>query len=126
LIKNISATSSEMNINGNHLLCVKGGTGNWSIEKYELPSKKRDRIKSVGKIDNIFIARDGFITLSGRKFIIENFNGQKGIMPQEWNIIGTCRNSVLIEYGKTVYVIDFPVLLEKIKEFNTKTGEMMS
>ena len=126
IMKYIAASSAEMNINGNYLSYVKGGTGNWSVEKYEIPSKKRDRVKGVGKIDNIFIARDGFITLSGRKIIIENFSGEKGIMPQEWNIIGTCRNSVLIEYGKIVYVIDFPVLLEKIKEFNKKTGEKTS
>ena len=107
IIKNISASSSELNINENYISCVKGGTGNWSVEKYEIPSKKRNRIKSVGKIDNIFIAKDGFITLSGKKYFIENFSGERGIMPQEWNIIGTCRNFVLIEYGKMVYVIDF-------------------
>jgi hypothetical protein len=126
IMKNIAATSSEMNINDNHLWYVKGGTGTWSVERYEIQSKKRDRVKGVGKIDNIFMARDGFIAVTGKKLIIEDFNGEKGVMPQEWNILGTCRNTVLIEYGKVVYIIDFPVLLEKIKEFNKKTGEKIS
>ena len=73
LMKNITASSSELNINDNSLSYVKGGTGSWSVEKYELPSKKRTQIRGVGKIDNIFIARDGFITISGKKYMIESF-----------------------------------------------------
>ena len=126
LIKNISATASEMGFNGNYLFYIKGGTGTWSVEKYEIPSKKRDRLKSIGKINNVFIASDGFITMNGKKFVIENFNGEQGIMPQEWNILGTCRNMVLVEYGKVVYIFDFPVLLQKIREMNGKTGEKLS
>jgi hypothetical protein len=125
-MKNITASSSELNLNDNNLSYVRGGTGSWSIEKYELPSKKRSQLKGVGKIDNIFIARDGFITLSGKKYLIESFSGEKGIMPQDWNILGICRNTVLIEYGKVVYIIDFPVLIEKVKELNAKTGEKIS
>ncbi len=126
VMKNISASSLELNMNDNNLSYVRGGTGSWSVEKYEIPTKKRNQVKGVGKIDNIFIARDGFITLSGKKYLIESFAGEKGIMPQDWNIIGICRNAVLIEYSKIVYIIEFPVLLEKIKELNKKTGEKFS
>jgi len=47
-------------------------------------------------------------------------------MPQDWNILGICRNAVLIEYAKAVYIIDFPLLLQKIIELNKKTGEKIS
>jgi len=126
VMKNITASSSELNINDNNLSYVRGGTGSWSVEKYELPSKKRNQIRGAGKIDNIFIAKDGFITISGKKYTVESFNGEKGVMPQDWNIIGICRNAVLIEYGKIVYLLDFPVLLQKIKELNEKTGEKIN
>ena len=126
LMKNISSSSSELNMNDSNLSYVRGGTGSWSVERYELPSKKRTQVREVGKINNIFIAKDGFITLNGKKYTIENFSGEKGIMPQDWNIIGICRNAVLIEYGKIVYIIDFPVLMQKIKELNEKTGEKVS
>lgn len=125
LMKNISASSSELNMNESNLSYVRGGTGSWSVEKYELPSKKRSQVRGVGKIDNIFIAKDGFITVSGKKYTIESFSGEKGTMPQEWNIIGVCINAVLIEYGKIVYIIEFPMLLQKIKELNEKTGEKL-
>jgi len=126
LMKNISASSSELNMNDNNLSYVRGGTGSWSVEKYEIPTKKRSQVRGVGKINNIFIARDGFITVSDKKYIIESFSGEKGIMPQDWNIIGICRNAALIEYGKVVYLIEFPLLLQKIKELNEKTGEKFS
>jgi len=126
LAKNIAAASSEFNLNDNNLLFVRGGTGAWSVEKYEISSKKRSQVKGVGKVNNIFIARDGFITISGKKHVVESFNGEKGIMPQDWNIIGICRNAVLVEYGKVVYIIDFPKLLKNIKKLNEKTGEKIS
>ena len=126
MMKNISASSSELNMADNSLSYVRGGTGSWSVERYEIASKKRTQVKGVGKIDNIFIAKDGFITVSGKKNIIENFSGEKGIMPQDWNIIGVCRNAALIEYGKVVYIIEFPLLFQKIKELNEKTGEKKS
>lgn len=126
IMKNISASSSEFNINENNLSYVRGGTGSWSVEKYEIPSRKRSQIRGVGKINNIFIAKDGFITINEKKCSIESFDGEKGILPQEWNIIGICRNAILIEYGKVVYVIDFPLLLQKIKELNKKTKSKAS
>lgn len=126
LMKNISSSSSELNMNESNLSYVRGGTGSWSVSKYEIPTKKRIEIKGVGKIDNIFIAKNGFITISGKKYLIENFNGEKGLMPQDWNILGVCRDMVLVEYGKVVYLLDFTILLEKIKEMNSKTGEVLN
>ncbi len=126
IMKNITASSLELNMSENNLSYVRGGTGSWSVERYELSSKKRTQVRGVGKVENIFIAKDGFITISGKKYLIESFGGEKGIMPQDWNIIGICRNAVLIEYGKIVYIIEFPELLKKIKELNEKTGEKIS
>lgn len=123
VMKNITSSSTELIMTENDLIYVRGGTGSWSIEKYEIQSKKRSQVKSVGKIDNIFIAVDGFITISGKKYYIESFSGEKGVMPGDWNIIGACRNIVLVEYGKTVYMMEFPLLLKKIREMNEKMGE---
>ncbi len=125
VMKNITASSTELIMNDSELIYVRGGTGSWSVEKYEISTKKRSQIKSAGKIDNIFIATDGFITISGKKYIIESFKGERGAMPSDWNILGICRNMVLIEYGKTVYMMDFPALLSKIREMNEKTGEKL-
>lgn len=122
LMKNIPASAIEFNINDNYLSYIKGGTGNWSVEKYEIPTKKRSQARSIGKINNVFIARDGFITISGKNNLIESFTGERGIMPAEWNILGICRNEVLIEYGKVAYILDFTVLMKKIRELNEKTG----
>jgi hypothetical protein len=122
LVKNVSASSSELNMGDNDLLYVRGGTGVWAVAKFEISTKKRSDFKGVGKIDNIFIAKDGFITTSGKNFNIENFSGEQGVIPQDWNILGVCRNKVLVEYGRIVYVIDFPLMLNRIIEMNRKTG----
>jgi hypothetical protein len=121
LMKNISATSLEFNVNDTNLLYVRGGTGKWSVEKYEIPIKKRSNIKNLGWINNIFIAQDGYIVAQDKNYIIESIDlKDKGYLPRNWNIIGICRNIVLIEYGNVVYLIEFPVLLDKIIELNKK------
>ena len=120
LMKNISASSLEFNINDKDLLYVRGGAGKWSVEKYEIPIKKRSTVKNIGWINNIFIARDGFIIVKDKNNIIESFNNDRAYLPKDWNIIGICRNAVLIEQDSVVYLIDFPVLLNKIIELNKK------
>jgi hypothetical protein len=120
LMKNISASSLEFNTDDIDLLYVRGSTGKWSVEKYEIPIKKRSNIKDLGWINNIFIAKEGFIIVKDKNCIIENFNKDKGYLPPDWNIIGICKNMVLIEYSGVVYLIDFPVLLDKIIEVNNK------
>ena len=121
LKKNISASSLEFNVNDANLLYVRGGTGKWSVEKYEIPVKKRSNIKNLGWINNIFIAQDGYIIVQNKNYIIESIaNNEKGYLPHDWNIIGICRNIVLIEYGNIVYLIEFPLLLDKIIELNKK------
>lgn len=120
VMKNISASSLEFNINDKDILYVRGNTGKWSVEKYEIPIKKRSSIKNIGWINNIFIAGDGFIVVQDKNCIIEGVNKRRAYLPNVWNIIGICRNIVLIEYGDVVYMIDFPVLLERIIELNSK------
>ena len=120
LVKNISASSLEFNINDKDLLYVRGGSGKWSVEKYEIPIKKRSSIKNIGWINNVFIAIDGFIVVHDKNCVIESFNKDRTYLPKDWNIIGICRNMVLIEYGNVVYLIDFPVLLNKLIELNKK------
>ena len=120
LMKNISASSLEFNINDKDLLYVRGNTGKWSVEKYEIPIKKRSSIKDIGWINNIFIARDGFIIVQDKNCIIEGFDKSRAYLPNIWNVIGICRNIVLIEYDNVVYLINFPVLLDRIIELNNK------
>ena len=120
VMKNISASSLEFNLNDKDLLYVRGGAGKWSVANYEIPTKKRSDIKNIGWISNIFIGRDGFIIMKDKKNIIESFNNEKAYLPSDWNIIGICRNTVLIEYDNTVYLIDFSVLLNKIIDLNKK------
>jgi hypothetical protein len=118
LMKNISASSLEFNIKDKDLLYVRGSTGKWSVERYEIPIKKRSSVKNIGWINNVFIAQDGFITIQDKNNIIESINNERAYLPRNWNIIGICRNMVLIEYGGVVYLIDFPVLLARAIEMN--------
>lgn len=123
--KNIAASSFDFNMKDDYLLYVRGGTGVWSVVKYDIPGKKRDELKTLGKISDIFIAEDGFAYISENRIYIQNLGGEKWEAPAELNIKGICRNSVLADYKGKTYIIDFNVLYERIKEFNqVKTAKV--
>lgn len=117
-VKNIASSSFEFNIKDDYLLYIRGGTGVWSVIKYDIPVKKRNEIKTLGKISDVFLGEEGFIYLTEKRIFIENLSGEKWEAPVELNVKGICRNSVIAEYKDKIYIIDFNVLYEKIKEFS--------
>ncbi len=125
IAKNIAASSFDFNMKDDYLLYVRGGTGIWSVVKYDIPGKKRNELKTLGKISDIFIAEEGFAYISENRTYIQNLGGEKWEAPAELNIKGICRNSVLADYKGKTYLIDFNVLYERIQEFNqAKAGKV--
>ncbi len=116
-VKNIAASSFEFNLKDDYLLYIRGGTANWTVIKYDIPVKKRNELKTLGKIGDVYLAEDGFFYINEKRAFIENLKGEKWETPPELNVKGICRNSVLALYNGKIYIIDFNVLFEKVKEF---------
>lgn len=117
LVKNIASSSFEFSIKGDYLLYVRGGTGVWSVVKYEIPAKKRNELRTLGKINDLYLAEEGFVYISENRTFVENLSGEKWEAPVELNVKGICRNMVLADYKGKTYIIDFNVLFERVKEF---------
>lgn len=118
IVKNIASSSFEFSVKEDYLLYIRGGTGTWSVVKFDIPGKKRNELKTLGKISDIFLAEEGFVYLSDQRIYIENLTGEKWEAPAELDIKGICRNSVLADYKGKTYIIDFNVLFDRVKEFN--------
>jgi len=118
LVKNITSSSFEFSIKGDDVYYIRGGTGVWSVIKFEIPVKKRNEVKKLGKISDIYIGESGFIYISEKRTFIETFEGEKWEAPAELDVRGICRDSVLIEYKGNTYIIEFNVLYERLKEFS--------
>ena len=118
LVKNIASSSFEFSMKGDYILYVRGGTGVWSVVKYDIPAKKRNELRTLGKITDIYLAEEGFIYISEKRAYVENLSGERWEAPAELDVKGICRNMVLSDYNGKTYIIDFNVLFEKVKEFS--------
>jgi hypothetical protein len=118
LVKNIASSSFEFNIRGDDVFYVRGGTGVWSVIRFEIPAKKRNEIKKLGKISDVYVGESGFIYISEKRTYIETFDGAKWEAPAELDVKGICRDSALVQYKGKMHIIEFNVLYEKLKEFS--------
>jgi len=114
-IRNIESAAFDVAIKGNNLYYLRGGTGNWSVVKYDIASKNKSQVRQLSRIENIFITGTGFITTAEGKGRIEGYSGEKGSVPGEWTIRGSCDDMLLIEYEGRTYLIEFGILLEKLR-----------
>jgi len=118
IVKNIAASSFEFNIKDDYVLYVRGGTGVWSVVKFEIPLKKRIELKKLGKISDVYIGESGFIFISEKRTYIEKFEGEKWEAPEETDVRGICRDDVLVQYKGKTYIIEFNVLYDRLMEFS--------
>jgi len=124
IVKNIASSSFEFNIKDDYVLYIRGGTGVWSVVRFDIPAKKRNELKTLGKITDVYMGEAGFVYISEIRTFIENLSGEKWEAPAELDVRGICRDSVLVQYKNKIYIIEFNVLYEKLKEFNqVKSGK---
>jgi len=119
LVNNMSASSFEFNQSGDYIIYVRGTTGNWAVVKFDIVEKTRSEILSLSKLSDLFIGQSGFIYISDNRLYIVNLKGEKYDIPMDINVKGICRNTVLVEYDSKIYLIDFDVLMERIREFHS-------
>lgn len=113
--KNIEASAFDVAIRGNTLYYVRGGAGNWAVMKYDIVNKNKSQVRQVSKLDGVHVTGTGFICMADGKGKIEGYSGEKGTIPAEWTIRGTCDDMVLVEYEGKIYFMEFAVLLEKLR-----------
>lgn len=124
IVKNIASSSFEFNIKDDYVLYIRGGTGVWSVVRFDIPAKKRNELKTLGKITDVYMGETGFVYISEKRTFIENLSGEKWEAPAELDVRGICRDSVLVQFKSRIYIIEFNVLYERIKEFSqAKTGK---
>ncbi|HPS56607.1 MAG TPA: hypothetical protein PK514_00750 [Spirochaetota bacterium] len=118
-LKNVDSSAFDFSISGNNLYYLRGGAGNWTVAKYDISSKNRTQIRQVAYLENFVISESGFIIVAEGKSRIENFSGEKSLLPEGWSVKGSCGSMLLIEYDDRIYLIDFNVLMQRLKEISS-------
>ncbi len=117
-MKNVDSSAFDFSINGNSLYYLRGGAGNWAVSKYDVISKNRTQIRQFSHLENFVISENGFVAIADGKGRIESFNGEKLSLPGGWSVKGSCGNILLIEYDDEIHLIDFNILVQKLKEIS--------
>lgn len=117
-LRNIDSSAFDFSISGNNLYYLRGGAGNWNVSRYDIASKNRSQIRQVSRLENFIASESGFVIVSDGKSRIESFTGEKSDLPEGWNVRGSCGSILLIEYDEQIHLIDFNVLMQKLKEVN--------
>lgn len=118
-LKNIDSSAFDFSINGNSLYYLRGGAGSWTVTKYDIALKNRTQIRQVANLENLVISENGFVIVSDGKSRIESFAGEKYILPEGWSVKSSCGSILLIEYDDRIHLIEFNVLMQKLKEINS-------
>jgi hypothetical protein len=117
-MKNIESSTFDFSIKGSDLYYLRGGAGNWSVSRYDLLSKNRTQIRQISSLENFVISESGFVTVSDGRGRIENFSGEKALLPEEWAVKGSCRSILLVEYKSRLYLIEFDTLMQRLREIS--------
>lgn len=119
-MKNIAASSFEFAFTEDEVICIKGSSGKWSLNRYEYKLKSREKLTPIGKLSGIFLTQHGYIVQDGDDLTIYDFDNNSVDVPFDCSISGRSRNSLIFRFDKNNYIIDFEDFKRETSEFNRK------
>lgn len=119
-MKNIAASSFEFAFTEDEVICIKGSSGKWSLNRYEYKLKNREKLTPVGKLSAIFLTQYGYIVEEGDDLTIYDFDNNSVDVPFDCFISGRSRNSLIFRFKNNNYIIDFIDFKREVSEFNRK------
>ncbi len=119
-MKNIEASSFEFAFTEDEVICIKGSSGKWSLNRYEYKLKNREKLTPIGKLSGIFLTQHGYIVQEGDDLTIYDFDNNSLDVPFNCSISGRSRNSLIFRFENNNYIIDFDDFKREVSEFNRK------
>lgn len=119
-MKNIAASSFEFAFTEDEVICIKGTSGKWSLNRYEYKAKSNERLTPLGRLSAIYLTQDGYILEQDDEIKIYDYNNNRISVPFECAVSGRSRNSLIVRFNKNNYIIDFSLFSREIAEFNKK------
>jgi len=125
-MKNISASSFEFAFTEDEVICIKGTSGKWSLNRYEYKVKSNEKLTPLGKLSAIYLTQHGYILEQDNEIIIYDFENKRMSVPFDCAVSGRSRNSLIVRFRENNYIIDFSVFSREIADFNKKIPDFKS
>lgn len=119
-MKNIAASSFEFAFTEDEVICIKGTSGKWSLNRYEYKNKSNERLTPLGRLSAIYLTQHGYILEQDNDIFIYDFDNNRITVPFDCTVSGRSRNSLILRFNSNNYIIDFSVFSREITDFNKK------
>ncbi len=125
-MKNIAASSFEFAFTEDEVICIKGTSGKWSLNRYEYKVKSNEKLTPLGKLSAIYLTQHGYILEQENEIVIYDFENNRISVPFDCSVSGRSRNSLIVRFRENNYIIDFSVFSREIADFNKKIPDFKS
>lgn len=121
-MKNIAASSFEFAFTEDEVICIKGTSGKWSLNRYEYKLKNREKLTPIGKLASIYLTQHGYIVEKDEELIIYDYDNNSINVPFNCSVSGRSGNSIIIRFNDNNYIVDFSEFKKEVSEFKRKTN----
>jgi len=119
-MKNIAASSFEFAFTEDEVICIKGTSGKWSLNRYEYKLKNREKLTPIGRIAAIYLTQHGYIVEKDEELTIYDYDNNSIDVPFDCSVSGRSGNSIIVRFNDSNYIVDFTDFKKEISEFNSK------
>jgi hypothetical protein len=119
-MKNIAASSFEFAFTEDEVICIKGTSGKWSLNRYEYKLKNSEKLTPIGKLAAIYLTQDGYILEKDDELILYDYYSNSIIVPFNCSVSGRSGNNIIIRFNDSNYIVDFSSFKKEVFEFKRK------
>ncbi len=119
-MKNIAASSFEFAFTEDEVICIKGTSGKWSLNRYEYKLKNREKLTPVGRLASIYLTQNGYILEKDDELIIYDYDNNSLLIPFNCSVSGRSGNSIIVKFNESNYIVDFSDFKKEVSEFKRK------
>ncbi len=116
LIKNIAVSSQSFYIKNNSVYCIKGGSGNWQLYRYDINTKNKTKIRDLKAVSSFQFNQDFMVMGTPRGITIYDYENREIKPETKLTVAGVLSKALIIRHGESLYVLPNSILKRKSKE----------
>lgn len=115
VLKKFPLSSSKLKLMKGELYHIRGGAGEWTLEKYQITGKATQVIQKFGAITDLEISSRGYLIQDVKGISVAGYGGETVRIPFQFQLRGTYGDLILIAFQDRIYLVDFDNLYDRMK-----------
>ncbi|MDY6934543.1 MAG: hypothetical protein SVZ03_10025 [Spirochaetota bacterium] len=121
MLQNWKISSSKISFQEGYLYCITGSTGNWTLRRISIYTKKRNILLAFNNLIDLELTPSGIIYENNDGLWIMNYSNKRPVrLPFRFKLAGRYLEHLLIRNDNGFYLIDMNKFLDIITYLNSK------